>query len=1058
MKKIISLLLMLALSAALFAVPANPEPIVIEYGNGKSLTVYLHGDENYHWKTTSDGYQIKENAEGQFEYVRPLLAKSGLQSNVVAHDPIYRDSDEISLVSQLDTDIQHPQILSANLKAGAPIASPFDQTDFPTLGSRKFLLILVDFPDKPFTHSNEDFDSLMNAKDYTYNTAIGSVNEYYRTTSFGNFDPTFDVAGPFTLDSSYTFYGADEGEDTDVNIQKFVYDAVRAADDSVNFADYDLDGDGYVDNIYFIYAGYGQASGAPSNTIWPHRWAYWESNLLVDGKYVWDYSTSNELLGTSGTTRTSIGVICHEFGHVCGLPDFYDTDYSGSGGNCDGLGQWDEMAGGSWNYGGRRPPIFNAWSRMYLRWANPIELTGSQAITLDSAYTQNEIYYFWSQTNDEFFMMENRQQVDFDAGIPGHGMLIYHIDMNHPGWANNSLNVNPTKQGFDLEEADGLGNLASGYANGGDPFPGLSNNPAFTDDTTPNALDWAGNPSRSAIRNIQEVNGVITFSFGDQHVDAPSDLLATALSDDSVKVAWELNSSADSVMLVWAGNSLSGFPLNSAKYDIGDPVAGGEVVYKGIDTVFYHIGLTSGADQYYALYAFDDSTYSYSSKVTGSAKTFSPPFYTTDFSEGLPEGWVLFDRYGNGTFSTENPENRTLNSSTASNGFITVDSEHAGDNQIDAEMITQSYNFTLSRSVIVRFEHKLEVSNITLARLLYTINDGQSWFEAARWINGTGDPEIAEIDLSAQVKGFRDVKFKFNYKGTNEKYWCIDDFSISAALNTGFSGSFHAATVSGSKPLTVQFMNTSVSQPDSIESYVWDFGDDSELLDQKAPVHTYTHSGVYTVSMAANKNENTSTFTKENYIEVINNAPIVIRENDTLDVAKNTPNIYDLTQIFMDPNGDPMTYSWSGNTTDLDVSLQDDSLLVLTPSTDYLGIETLTLVAKDNEDDSTSYTVDVWVSETGIAGAVPAEFTLSQNYPNPFNPTTAINYSLPENTFVTLNVYDLNGHKIRTLVNGLQDAGYYGLNFHAGDLPSGVYLYRLTAGNEVVTKKMVLMK
>ena len=1058
MKKLIIILFTLFLATAIFAVPANPEPVTLTYEDGRTLTYFVKGDENINWYETLDGFQIRSNKDGKFEYVRDGLFKSTDQEAVLPHDPMHRDSKESAFVSQLSQEIILPQVSPDNMKMGAPIGSAFEQTDFPTLGSRKFLLILVDFPDKPFTHTNEDFDSLMNGKDYTYNYAIGSVNEYYRTTSFGQFDPTFDVAGPFTLDSGYAYYGADEGDDTDANIQDFVYDAIRAANDSVDFSNYDLDDDGYVDNVYFIYAGYGQASGAPSNTIWPHRWAYWASNLIVDGKRIWDYSTSNELLGTSGTTRTSIGVICHEFGHVCGLPDFYDTDYSGSGGNCGGLGGYDEMAGGSWNDGGRRPPIFNAWSRMYLRWATPVELTGTQSVTLDPAYTHNTSYYFWSATSDEFFMLENRQQVGFDQYIPGHGMLVFHIDMNHSGWDDNSLNVNPVRQGFDLEEADGLGNISSSYINSGDPFPGTSANSVFLDSGSPNALDWAGNPSRSPIRNIKETGGVITFTFGDPNVDAPANLYAEAIAYDSVRISWDLNAASDSVMLVWNTTSLSGFPDNLVEYGLGDTVAGGVVIYKGLDTLFYHAGLQSGTTQYYRLYAFDDSSYAYSEKIGTSARTASPPYYYTDFSDGLPEGWIVFDRYGNGTFSVDNPEDRVLSSTTADNGFITMDSEHAGNVQIDAEMITQSYNFALSRSVIVKFQQRLEVTSITLARLLYTINDGLSWFEAGRWTATTEDPDLVELDLSAEVKGFRDVKFKFNYKGTNQKYWCIDDFEISAAQDTGLSASFHAGTVSGPKPLTVNFMNTSVSGPDSVDSYVWEFGDDGEFYTEKEPVHTYANSGTYTVSLAANKNGKISNFIKENYIEVINNAPVVITEEDTLDVAKNTPNTYNLNSFFMDPNGDPLTFTWSGNSINLGMELQDDSLIVLTPGSDYLGTETVTFVAKDNENDSVAYTVDIWVSETGIADALPATFDLSQNYPNPFNPSTSISYQLPSSVPVTLTVYDLNGHKVRTLVNGLLEAGYYTVRFNAGDLPSGVYLYRLTAGNEIVTKKMVLMK
>lgn len=1075
MKKPILMIIIASLAALAFAVPASPDPIIINYQDGRSLEVYLHGDENFSWHETKDGLHIKKNDIGQFEYVKSYDQGQIELSGILAHDPLMRDNNETKLIRNMP-DIKNMPVNISVKKTGAahrftksnvsaaskaPSFDPFVHTDFPTIGSRKFLCILVDFSDKSFTHNATKFDSLFNAKNYTTNGAIGSVNEYYRKTSFDLFDPSFDIVGPVTLDSSWAYYGTNDVNGSDVNIQEFTYEALHKADSLIDYSDYDLDNDGYVDNVYFIYAGYGEASGASEKTIWPHRWyLYSMGNKTLDGKYFGDYSTSNELYGISGTQLTSIGVICHEFGHVCGLPDFYDTDYSGSGGDCDGLGDWDEMAGGSWNDGGRRPPMFNAWSRIFLNWATPVRLTESQTITLNPAYTHNEICFFQTETPGELFMMENRQNIGFDTAIPGHGLLIYHIDMNHSGWDNNSINNNPYKQGFDIEEADGYGNLSRGYSNGGDPFPGTSHNTNFTDTTNPNALSWAETPSRSPLHFISEIGGVISFMFGDEHIDSPTNIAISTQGYDSVTVSWNLNNNEDSVLIIWAENTDLGFPDNFKPYNVGDEVAGGKVIYKGVDTVFYHNNLNQGTLQNYAIFAFEDSAYIYSERNLIEITTNSPPFYVTDFSDGIPRGWIVYDRYGNGTFGTENPLNRTLASETSDNGFIIMDSEYAGDvDQIDAELITQSFNFSLSRSVVLKFQHRLEIKNITLARLMYTTNNGENWVETARWIESTPNPEHIEIDLSDLVCGFNDVKFKFNYRGAKEKYWCIDDFMIFSALDSGLAAGFHTTTTSGSKPLTVEFMNTSQSQPDTADTYVWEFGDDGEFYYGKEITHTYTHSGVYSVTMAAKKGEKTSTNIKANYISVFNDAPILIDEDkDTLDVKMNVATTYNLNKIFTDPNGDPLTYTCSSAPAHIAYGIIDDSLLVLTPSSDYMGVESLTLTAKDNENDSIVHVVDIWVSETGISDELPKNFSCSQNYPNPFNPTTTINYQLATDNKISLNVYDLNGHKIRSLVNGYQDAGYYTVNFHASDLPSGVYIYRLQAGNNIQTMKMILMK
>ncbi|MFH2031405.1 MAG: T9SS type A sorting domain-containing protein, partial [Bacteroidota bacterium] len=91
-------------------------------------------------------------------------------------------------------------------------------------------------------------------------------------------------------------------------------------------------------------------------------------------------------------------------------------------------------------------------------------------------------------------------------------------------------------------------------------------------------------------------------------------------------------------------------------------------------------------------------------------------------------------------------------------------------------------------------------------------------------------------------------------------------------------------------------------------------------------------------------------------------------------------------------------------------------------------------------------------------GAIPYQFTLSQNYPNPFNLGTVIRFQVPSTKFVTLKIYDLLGREVQTLVNEYISAGIYEANFDASSLASGLYLYKLTAGNFTLTKRMMLVK
>jgi hypothetical protein len=92
-----------------------------------------------------------------------------------------------------------------------------------------------------------------------------------------------------------------------------------------------------------------------------------------------------------------------------------------------------------------------------------------------------------------------------------------------------------------------------------------------------------------------------------------------------------------------------------------------------------------------------------------------------------------------------------------------------------------------------------------------------------------------------------------------------------------------------------------------------------------------------------------------------------------------------------------------------------------------------------------------------VAKEIPSEYKM-ENYPNPFNPTTVINYQLPRDGFVTLKIYDMLGREISTLVNENKTAGYYKVNFDAGRLTSGVYIYTIKANDFFLSKKMLLMK
>ena len=144
----------------------------------------------------------------------------------------------------------------------------------------------------------------------------------------------------------------------------------------------------------------------------------------------------------------------------------------------------------------------------------------------------------------------------------------------------------------------------------------------------------------------------------------------------------------------------------------------------------------------------------------------------------------------------------------------------------------------------------------------------------------------------------------------------------------------------------------------------------------------------------------------------------------------------------------PVTFRWASSGIDvgLRVSWQSDGAV-------HEGVlqESRPLVVTDTS-------AIGFVLELYSALPLPKAFALAQNYPNPFNPSTVIHYALPSDNAVVLRLYNIIGQEVRTLVDEFQKAGYKSVTFNAENLPSGIYLYSLTAGNFSETRKMVLMK
>lgn len=490
-KKVLTLALSVFCAGQMMAVPAYPGKMLFKQADGTVITVQRLGDEHYHMLVTEDGYPLAFNAAtNNYEYAE--LTADGLKSSrIVATEMAQRDSRAMAYLQTLDKgammELANQQFAAAVKTARARMAGPakaakasqkMRMTDVPTVGKLKVLNILVEFSNKKFSMSDPKayYDKFFHEKGFSENGASGSVHDFYYYGSNELYDPDIDCYGPITVSGTYQSYAGSDGTE---NAYKMVQEACRLlGQQGVDLSPYDTNGDGKVDNVYVIYAGYGQADSNHSNTIWPHSWTMSQSGeaIKVGSVTVDRYATSQELNGQTNRP-VGIGTFVHEFGHVLGLADHYNTLNSSA---TNQPGDWDLMASGSYNDNQNTPCTFSAFERYSLDWMEYTELTNNadSLVTLPNYAESGKAYRVSVPSRDnEYFVIENRQNKGWDSHLPGHGLLVWHIEEDKSYWDINNPNGDPTHQRVDVVEAD---RRASAYGDSGDSFPGSNGVTSFT--------------------------------------------------------------------------------------------------------------------------------------------------------------------------------------------------------------------------------------------------------------------------------------------------------------------------------------------------------------------------------------------------------------------------------------------------------------------------------------------------------------------------------------------------------------------------------------------------
>lgn len=684
-KTLLLILLSVLLGGKAMAVIAYPELVkFVQPDKRTSVMLYLKGDERVHWAETVDGYSLVTDDNGYFVYATKDAMGNMVPSEFVATDVENRSQQVTRFLENTPKHLAFSKMQIETMLSMWEVKNNLSTKGEKTTaltGDRKILVIMMGFQDRRFSMLRSMVRAMFNQVNYSTVGAYGSVHDYYYENSYGQLNLTADVVGPFVCDSNASYYGRNDNQS--VGYQAFATEAITAAAPHVDFSDYDNDGDGVLDCVHILYAGYGEEAGGGADCIWAHKWSFFDPPTYNNTR-IETYSCSPELSGNSGQVITRIGVVCHEIGHVFGAPDFYDTDYGESGGQYPATGNWDLMASGSWNHGGATPAHHNPYTKSHIyKWCKVKTISSPSCITLQPASTDSASFYrLNTPTQGEYYLIENRQQIGFDASLPSHGMLVYH--------AHSSLGqggpINTTHpQKFFIVSAGSTALYPTGSAasyagvNTPDcPFPGATHHHILNDTTRPSLLSWNHDTSGHHLTYIGEniYNHTISFVYNNGCVPISSAFSGEGVSGDKVQLTWTPFGSQN-VMIVVNDTDNFSTPQNR-RYTVGDTMPTGERV---VVTDLYDIhalctNLLPNTLYYFRLYTMlSDSTYSQPLATTATTLCANESFpFSCDFQTGhIPECWISdstsslswqLEREGYNLFMTMHGDSTTQNGAT----------------------------------------------------------------------------------------------------------------------------------------------------------------------------------------------------------------------------------------------------------------------------------------------------------------------------------------------------------------------------------------------------------
>ncbi len=522
--------------AAALAIPAKPGFVAYTQPDGTVINIQIVGDEHGHLVYSEKGDLLVES-DGRMEYAKfdangfPVgsgimvgskaksfadleslqpkhMVDSWIEKLVANKEKRLNNYQELISKRRLTTRAEADSDIIEDDQRLVPMNFGRCEATYPVLGEQKGLVILVEYQDVEFKYGDFDyFNRMLNEEGFSDYGSLGSARDWFIENSDGRFIPEFDVYGPVVLPNPRQYYGENDASGDDLHPEEMAIHACQILDEEVDFSQYDRDGDGIIDNVFIFYAGKGEHDSGIKNTVWPHSWdiaAATNEQFIFDGVQLNHYACTCEY--PSGYERPDgIGTFVHEFSHVMGLPDLYVTSYT-SGFTPDA---WSVMDKGPYNNDRLTPPNYSSFEKCALGWLDYEPFTEG-VMELPDLSTTNIAYALPTEKSYEFFFFENRQQLGNDAFIPGHGMLVWHVDYNKGAWTMNTVNNVSNHQRVDIVEAD---NIKSEATRSGDSFPGTAGITSFTFETKPQLASWAKRRLAYDIEDITETDdGLITFN------------------------------------------------------------------------------------------------------------------------------------------------------------------------------------------------------------------------------------------------------------------------------------------------------------------------------------------------------------------------------------------------------------------------------------------------------------------------------------------------------------------------------------------------------------------